>query len=408
MDYPIFDAKGWRIMDKEKTIHDTQEAEELISIGQVVRDTGSGIKREQAPPIESAGDGIPYSKVLQGKPIHGLIASSASPRNITIDPATHAGTINNDGVIITIDEEAIQDISPQTFKVLIILLTAVTSQLQSGAAANADNINRGRAVKISLDEYMEACKTKDRKEARAQLNDAIKALYAVSLEWDETSYERPDGKSRKVKTTKHHRLRITDHTITQEEGNPVKRGVAEFRFSFDMAEYLSNAYIMPYPIALLSINTHYHPYSIPIGWKLCALYNVNYGNDKRRNITTVETLLRAAKGIPRYADMAAKGKIYERIIRPFDRDLAALEEAGVISSYWYFDDEGNRIDPILLGGLSYAEFSALNVHYEMRDYPDQTPRLEAKSKRIKAAISRNRRAAKKKAEEAGEAGDGAR
>ena len=395
--------------DKRKTAAPELPEEETILLSTL--ETERTLEDISHASDESREIATPYSNVLQGKPIHGLIASSTSPRNIEIDKVTHAGTINSDGVIITIDEEAIQDISPQTFKVLIILLTAVTSQLQSGAAANAENINRGRAVKISIDEYMEACKIRDRKEARAQLNDAIKALYAVSLEWDETTYERPDGKSRKVKTTKHHRLRITDHTITPAEGNPVRRGIAEFRFSFDMAEYLSNAYIMPYPMALLSINTHYHPYSIPIGWKLCALYNVNYGNAKRQNVTTVETLLRAAKGIPSYQSLSKRGNVYDRLIRPFDRDLTALEEAGVISSYWYFDDEGNRIDRQLLGGLSYAEFSALNVHFEMSNYPDQTPRLEAKSKRIKAAISRNRRAAKRKAEEsgeAGEAGDGAR
>lgn len=259
---------------------------------------------------------------------------------------------------------------------------------------------------------MEACRIKDAKEARTQLNEAIKALYAVSLEWDEVVYEKPEGKSRKVKTTKHHRMRISDHTITQEEGNPVKRGVAEFRFSFDMAEYLSGSYIMPYPDALLSINTHYHPYSIPLGWKLCALHNMNFGTE-RANTTTVKTLLSAAKGIPRYSDIAQQGHIYERLISRLDRDLAALVEAGVLSTYWYFDDSGERIEGGYYKGgkytesgklalLSYTKFSALHVHYELKNYPDQTPRLEAKSKRIKAAISRRKSAAKKKAEETGD------
>jgi len=341
----------------------------------------------------------PYSTVLQGKPLHGLLASSPTHGNIQIDNVAHTSTIQSEGVIITIDENAIQDISPQTFKVLIILLTAVTSQLPRGTAITAEAINKGRTVQISLDNYMAACKIKDRKEARIQLNEAIKVLYAVSLEWDEQVYETPKGKSRAVKITKHHRLRITDHTITQEEGNPVKRGVAEFRFSFDMAEYLSNAYIMPYPDALLSINTHYHPHSIPLGWKLCALHNMNYGNEKRQYITTVETLINAAKGIPLYDDLAQKGNIYNRLIKPFDRDLAELVKVGMLASYWYFDDEEKKVEPSQLGNLSYTEFSKLYIHYELKNYPDQTPRLEAKSKRIKATINRRKNAAKKKAEE---------
>ena len=341
-----------------------------------------------------------YSSVLQGKPLHGLLSSSTTNGGIQMNAITHVGTMQSEGVIITIDEEAIQDISAQTFKVLIILLTAVTSQLPRDTAITAEAINKGRTVQIPLSKYMEACRIKDTKEARTQLNEAIKALYAVSLEWDEQVYEKPEGKSRKVKVTKHHRMRITDHTITQEEGNPVKRGIAEFRFSFDMAEYLSGAYIMPYPDALLSINTHYHPYSIPLGWKLCALHNMNFGTE-RANTTTVKTLLSAAKGIPRYEAIAADGEIYRRIISRLDRDLSALVEAGVLSSYWYFSDDGTRINSDQLGLFSYTEFSALSVHYELNNYPDQTPRLEAKSKRIKAAISRKKNASKKKEAQGG-------
>lgn len=343
------------------------------------------------PPQEYA-----YSNVLQGKPLHGLIASSTAHGNIQLDAVTHAGTMKSEGVLITIDEEAIQDISPQTFKVLIILLTHVTKQLPHGNNIPAESINSGRAVKLMLDDYMRACKIKDRKEARTQLNEAIRALYGVSLEWDEIVYEKPEGKTRSVKVKKHHRMRITDHTITQEEGNPVKRGVAEFKFSFDMAEYLSNAYIMPYPVTLLSINTHYHPYSIPLGWKLCALHNMNFGKP-RQNITTVKTLLSAAKGLPRYEDIASTGEIYRRIIERFDRDLSALVDAGALLNCWYFDDKGNQIERSQLGLMSYAEFSALNVHYELKDYPDQAPRIEAKNQRIKAIIKRNaKKAAKKK------------
>lgn len=352
-----------------------------------------------------------YSNVLQGKPLHGLLSSSTAHGNIQLNAVTHEGTMQSEGVLITIDEEAIQDISAQTFKVLILLLTAATIQLPRANAITAEAINKGRKIQIPLAKYMEACRIKDAKAARTQLNEAIKALYAFSLEWDEVVYEKPEGKSRKVKTTKHHRMRISDHTITQEEGNPVRRGVAEFSLSFDMAEYLSGSYIMPYPDALLSINTHYHPYSIPLGWKLCALQNMNFGT-ARANTTTVNTLLSAAKGIPRYSALAQRGNIYDRLIYPFDRDLAALVEAGVLSTYWYYRDDGTRIEGGYYKGgkyiesgklalLSYTKFSALYIHYELKNYPDQTPRIEAKSKRIKAAISR-RKAAKKKAEETGD------
>ena len=367
------------------------------------REKGQALSRkaEELPSISSDAIEAPYSNILQSKPLHGLLSSSTAHGNMQLNAVTHEGPMQSDGVQRTRDEEAIQEITAQTFKVLILLLTAATAQLPRADAITAEAINKGRKVQIPLSKYMDACRIKDIKEARSQLNEAIKALYAVSLEWDEAVFERPEGKSRKVKTTKHHRMRITDHTITPDEGNPVRRGVAEFRLSFDMAEYLSGTYIMPYPDALLSINTHYHPYSIPLGWKLCALHNMNFGKE-RANTTTVKTLLSAAKGIPSYSDLAQVGKIYERLIYPFDRDLAELVEAGVLSSYWYYDGSGKRIEGTQLGGLSYTEFSALYIHYELKDYPDQTPRLEAKSKRIKAAISRRKSAAKKKTEETGD------
>ena len=361
--------------------------------------------RRTPPPPEPVKEDLSglYSNTLQGKPIHSLISSSTSPQNIQLDAITRAGTIESDGVIITIDETAIQDISSQAFKPLVILLTQATSQLPRGNAITAEAIQRGRIVRLSLQEYMEECGVKDIKNARKQLNDSIRALYSISLEWDETGYERPEGKSRAVKVTKHHRMRITDHTITPSEKNPIRRGVAEVRLSFDMAEYLSNSYIMPYHRNLLRINTNNHPHSFSLGWKLCALHNMNFGRENRANETTVQTLLRAAKGIPRYERIAHRGNIYDLIIKPFDRDMRALVEAEVLSCYWYYDDMGNRIEGNQLGGLSYTEFSQLNLHYELSGYPDQTPRLEERSKRIAAAIGRAK-ARKEKREQEQESG----
>ena len=366
--------------------------EELIPTGP------QGTEATSAPtiigPLRSDSE---YHNTLQGTPIHGLIASATGEKAFQMNAITHTGTANSDGVIITVDEEAILDISAQTFKVLIMLLSVATEQLPRENQITAEAIQRGRAVRITLEDYMRACRIKDKKSAREQLNTAIFALYGVSLEWDEVEYNRPEGKSRKVKEKVHHRMRITDHTITREEGNPVKNGAAEVRLSFDMAEYLSGSYIMPYPSALLTINTKAHPYSIPLGWKLCALYNMNYDNPERRSRTTVATLLRAAKGIPRYEDIAATGQVYNRIIAPFNRDLQELVSAGVLSSYHYETPAGVRIEGNQLG-LSYQEFSALYVCFELRGYPDQTPRIEAKQKRISAAISRAKNAAKKRKE----------
>lgn len=352
-------------------------------------------------PIEQALNEPRFINTLQGKPFHVLF--SITQQNIQIDDTTHVGKIEKDDVIIIFEQDAIKNMTPQTAQVLLIILSIATIQLPHRDAINADTINKGRKIKLTLAKYMEIRKIKDVKEARNQLNKAINALYGISFDWTETKYETPKGKSRRVKIDKPYRTRLLGRIGGPEEvdGKPVKRGVAEINIDFDMAEFLAGAYIMPFHEALLTINTHLHPYSFSIGWKLCFLHNENFGKSTA-NTTTVKTLLDSAEGIPRYSDLAARGNIYDRLIYPFDRDLAYLIEIGVLSTYWYYDDNGKKIESAQLGGLSYAEFESLHIHYEMNNYPDQTPRLEAKAKRIKATISRNKNAAKKKAEHAGD------
>ncbi len=351
-------------------------------------------------PSEAQERGIAsYSSALQGKAVNGLMSASTSRNGIQIDAVAHTGRMDSNGVILIIDEEGLPDFGPQTLKTFIIFLRILTEQLPHKDQITAEAIQRARSVKLSLNDYMQICNLSDKKEARKQLNTAIRSLFYIGLEWDETTYEKPEGKTRKAKVTKHHRMRITDHTITEEEGNPIKNGAAEFRFSYDLSEYTAGTYLMPFPDALLTVNTHNNPYSLQFGWKLCALNNMNYGDPKRYGRTTVETLLKSAKGIPQYSAISKTGQIYDRIIKPFDRDLSALIRYGVMSFYRYYDEDGNEVKPEQLGSLTYTEFSALNIQYELKDYPDQTPRLEAaetKKKRIRATIRRNAKASKAK------------
>ena len=120
-----------------------------------------------------------YKRTLQGKPIHGLIASSTSPQNMQIDAITRAGTINSEGVIITVAEEALSDVSAQTFKVLIMSLTKATEQLPRENQVTPEAILKGRTVKISLDEYMNKCGIKDKGTAQYSYPDSIRNLLRV-------------------------------------------------------------------------------------------------------------------------------------------------------------------------------------------------------------------------------------
>lgn len=362
---------------------------EIAEILPVV-ETGS---RSLVPARETGplASGSQFHNVSQGKPIHGLISSSTAPQHMQINAITHTGTIESEGTLITIDEEFLLKLSPQTFKVLIMYLTKAADQLPHGDKVTADAIQRNRKISLYLEEYMSACDLRDKKTAREQLNAAVLGLYGISLEWDEKEYVKPEGRSRKVNKTVHHRMRIIEQTATNEKGKPISGGKAEIWLTPSMAEYLARAYIMPISSALLRINTHNNPYSIPFGWKLCSLDNVNITNNNPERVgrTTVQTLLNAAKGIPRYETIAKRGNIYDLLIKPFDRDMRALVEAGVLSSYSYYDEAGNQIDSV--AALNYSTFSSLNIRYEIKNYPDQTMRIEAKQKRISNAIARNKK-----------------
>jgi hypothetical protein len=365
--------------------------EELPIEGLIYAD--GGIPAEENSIVGSFASDSLYKKTLQGTPMHGLIASSTAPQTMQINAVTRAGEMNIGGVAIVIDEEVIPIFTPQAFKVFIMLITAATEHLPRENQITPEAILRSRMIKITLDDYMRLCKIRDKKNAREQLNAAIRSLYGISLDWYETEYNKPEGKSRKVKERIHYSTRILDKIGTREGGKPVRSGAAEVQLAYDMAKYLAGAYIMYYPSDLLAINTQYHPYSVQLGWKLCALYNMNWGKPTQGK-TTVSTLLKAANGIPRYEKIAETGQVYDRIIKPFDRDMRELVERGILSDYYYYDDMGARVDNI--GSISYLTFSGLNVAYTIKDYPDQAPRIEAKQKRISAAISRRKREADKR------------
>ena len=372
-------------------------AEELFPDGLIYTEGGTPIGSEGV--VGSFASDSLYKKTLQGKPVHGLIASSTSPQVMQINAVTGAGEMNINGVAIVVDAEVIPIFTPQAFQVFIMLITKATEQLPRENQITPEAILSNRMIRITLDDYMRLRKIRDKKNAREQLNAAVRSLYGISLDWYETGYNKPEGKSRKVKERTHYSTRILDKIGTREGGTPVRRGAAEVQLTYDMAKYLAGAYIMYYPAALLEINTQYHPYSVQLGWELCSLYNMNWGKQNQGK-TTVKTLLKAANGIPRYEEIAATGQVYDRIIRPFDRDMRELVDRGVLADYYYYDDMGARVDNI--GAISYLTFSGLNVCYTIANYPDQRPRIEAKQKRISNAISRRKKEADKRKAQAEE------
>ncbi len=326
-----------------------------------------------------------WTRTYQGNAVHALMKSANVETDYTQDRISQTLKRNVDGIDIILDGD-LSSISGQTLKVLIILLEIFTSQIPGKKSPLSQmDINIGRHIKLSLKDYMKKCELTDITSAKAQLLSSIEELYHISLDWSEPAWEKPDEKKRSEKILKHHRLRITDHTITDDDLS-FEHGAIDFAFSYDLTVYLSGAYIMPVPSKLFTINTRLHPYSVQFGWKLSAHRNMNDGK-KTQDIIAVLTLMKSALSLPAYEDIARTGQIIQRIVKPFERDLAELLHKGILARYWYIKPDGTHIEggqgehsPLF--ALSFHEFMQLKVFFVFKDYPPMDEVREKKQARL--------------------------
>lgn len=336
-----------------------------------------------------------YSNMLQGKATNALAHSSK--RGLELNAFTGVGSlITAEGVQVFLENFNSVALNVQSHKVLDALTLELTSNFPHGKEATADQINKHRSVILSVDDYMELCGIKDKKEARKQLKEAVITLYNLSLEWDEVCYITPEGKKKRQKQILHHRLRLADHTITDGSENPIKRGNVLFKFSYDIAEYLSHAYIMPYPDKLLTVNSKYNPHSYYIGRKLAEHHNMNIGKENASRIS-VRRIIEALPDLPSYDEIIntdAK-QITKRIIEPFERDLLALRDTyGILTSWKYCNSKGDELTEEQVESYSYSEWVQWLIEFELADYPDQSERIakiEERKRKAKNTKSKSKK-----------------
>ena len=329
-----------------------------------------------------------YSKLLQGKATNAL--AHVSKRGITPNPITGMGDITTaEGVDISFKNFNGIVLNVPTHKVLDALTIKLSNNFPYGENVSAETIDRHRNVELSIDEYMGLCQIKDPKEARQQLKNAVLTLYDVSLEWDEIRYTTPEGKKKRKKEATHWKARIIDMAGSDIGQDPIKHGKVSVKFTFDIAKYFSQAFIMPYPDKLLSINAKYNPHSYYIGRKMAEHHNMNIGKDNSNRIA-VKTLLDCLPDLPKYDEiMDAARQVTKRIIMPFERDLIALKDTyGIITSWRYCNKNGEPLADEQIVSYSYDTWTQWLIEFELASYPAQGERL--------AAISTRKRAAKKR------------
>lgn len=224
-------------------------------------------------------------------------------------------------------------------------------------------------VTFSLDDYMGYLGIPNpenpnaRKEARKKLKEALDTLYSISLEWEEKS--RGEVKN------------YTKMRICESQG--INRGIASFTFTSDMANYLNQAYIMQYPLDLLSISER-NPNAYPIARKLALHHSIDNNYKKgTANIISVAKLLEVAPEIPSIeAVRKVNGSWSERIRGSLEKALDALE--GIVS-WEYSNSNSVPLTDKQLELSDYETFIKLFVKFDIKGAPDPTERLKKKKKK---------------------------
>lgn len=221
-------------------------------------------------------------------------------------------------------------------------------------------------------------------EIRKRANAELALLYSLSLSWTEPGKKQAD---------------YTDVRILQSKG--IRGGYINMRFSEDIANYLTHAYIMQYPTALQAIDER-NPRTYNVGWKLALHHSMDNNRAKgTANIISVTSLLDACGDMPSFEDIQASKNRghWERLIKdPLEKALDAAQSSGVIVSWEYCNSKGIPLDDGQVTISDYHTFIALYVHFEMMEEPDQSERLQRKAERIEAAKKKRprKKAASKK------------
>lgn len=148
----------------------------------------------------------------------------------------------------------------------------------------------------------------------------------------------------------------------------IKKGIITVVFHPDFYKIIVNK-CTPYllPLQIFKIREKDNPNSFQWVMKLAFLCHVNRGG----GYIKVKTLLECSQSIPKIEKvMATTGKqVYQRIIKPFLRDMALLRESFTIE--YYNTPDKTFLTDEEVGKLSYEEFINITVKFARKDEPQK-------------------------------------
>lgn len=284
-----------------------------------------------------------FRKMRQGVSTNTL--TKTGDKNKKTDKYTNATTIEakdkSSGLTITFkDYSALSGLRTSAYQ----LLDAVTVKFTETSMAQ-------KHVEITLDEYMEMRKLKDKKEARKQAEADAKTLICMNI----TFYEARHGADRAF------------YSMNLFEGGGInKNNVIVFDFSEKFKETLSGYPYMHVPPLLWQLNNKRNPNSYYLLRKISELKHMNAGKTNE-DLIAVQTLLACSPHFVSYEEVMAGNKnVTSRIIEPFERDMDALEDA---LTWEYCHSRGEPLTQKEIDKMTYSVFAGSLVKITWHKYP---------------------------------------
>lgn len=237
-------------------------------------------------------------------------------------------------------------------------ITATTQRLLD--AIYADFTFKGgkdsRNIEIPLDEYMKLCNLSDRKETLRSVKKDLKSLLTLSL------------------SVTHGKENWYDVRIFDRAG--IWNGVICASFASSFLESIARYSVSYIPKAYFESDLRNNPNSSYFCKKISFHKGMNIGKSNE-NIISVQSLLNSTPELPTYSEMKERGRVKEKIIAPFERDMNALHP---VFTWEYSHTKGEPLTQSELENMTYDTFKSLMVNIKWVDYPKEIIERELKKK----------------------------
>lgn len=224
--------------------------------------------------------------------------------------------------------------------------------------ASKDIIDENKTILFRYIDVAEAFGISYR-QAKRICTDAAMALQFTGLEW-----------SNKATGAEVHFNILQDYT-TWKEDSSIGRGWMAVTFGDKFATILPKMALTWFPRNIRHLAVKYYPASSPIAIMLAVHYNRNqsYVAEHGEAVISVKKILEDIQEIPKYEVVKnATGAVFQRIIRPFIRDMDELVSKKILKS-WYLTFNNGIINSFDYKSLKYDVFEKSMLHFTFVDYP---------------------------------------